>query len=103
VPGPDSEGRLAKNEALFREVNERIKRLSEQLDVREAVEFTCECADAACTESIPVAIDEYERVRRQPRLFLVAPTHVFPEVEDVIEEHGGFWVVCKHAAAAAPA
>ena len=92
--GPRIE-RTKKNEALFREVNERIRRLGEALDA-DATEFTCECADGTCTENIPVLLPEYERVRRDPRKFLVAPRHVLPELEEVVERQDRYWVVRKH-------
>ena len=47
----DRATRIGKNEALFREVNERIRELTS--DERDA-EFLCECGDPSCTKPIPL-------------------------------------------------
>jgi hypothetical protein len=44
------EARIARNEALFREVNERVKEISDASEGR--VDFLCECGDDQCTASI---------------------------------------------------
>jgi hypothetical protein len=105
----DNEGRLraeryAENEALFREVNERIRELSEPWTSNgDRVEFTCECANLGCAERIAVLLKEYEEVRSYPDRFLVAPGHLDLEVEDIVTEHDGFWVVEKRGHAGATA
>jgi hypothetical protein len=48
--------RIAKTEALFRNVNEGIKEASDRFD-SDAAEFVCECGDAACTERIQVPLE----------------------------------------------
>ena len=87
--------RMAKNEALFRDVNERVRQLHGRADT-ERHEFLCECADGECVETIMLTTDEYERVRADPVQFVFAPGHVSPEVEDVVEENERFAVVQKH-------
>jgi len=85
--------RLARNQALFREVNERITEIkSPVISFRELV---CECSDPTCTKSLAVAMEEYEAVRSQPRWFLVARGHEMPEVERVVEDKDRFLVVEK--------
>ena len=85
--------RLAKNQALFREVNERIKEISES---RGFVEFLCECSNTDCRESLAVRPDEYDQVRAHSTRFLVAPGHLTPEVETVVDDvQGRFLVVEK--------
>ena len=84
--------RLARNQALFREVNERINELVKAPTVS-FHEFICECTDASCTESLAVAVREYEAVRSNPRHFLVARDHELPEVERVVEDNGRFLTV----------
>ena len=76
---PGMEGRLAVNEELFREANDRMRRLYEasggDLDENE---FVCECGDARCTATIRMPIGEYEAVRREGRFF-VAFGHAEPD------------------------
>lgn len=84
--------RIGKNEALFREVNERIGDVAEGT----ATEFLCECGDASCTRPIRLMLAEYERVRSDPRLFAVLPGHQVEDVETVVEETDRFLVVEKH-------
>ena len=55
------EERIARNEALFREVNERIAESAQRFESQGA-EFVCECADQDCTERVEATLDEYERV-----------------------------------------
>ena len=92
------EERAARNEALFREVNERVEEL--HADGR-AAEFICECADDTCTVFITVPLETYERVRSNPRHFLVRQGHEMPQLEEVVEECGDFLIVSKTAPAAA--
>ena len=87
--------RAAHNQAVFREVNERVEELHDQLASRGTAEFVCECADATCAQQITVALATYERVRNDPHLFFVAPGHVRPEIEHVDEEAEGFVIVRK--------
>ncbi|HWH06146.1 MAG TPA: hypothetical protein VNT23_06890 [Gaiellaceae bacterium] len=86
---------VGRNEALFRDVNERIRELTTQFVVPPPLEVVCECADAGCTQRIEVPVQLYERVRADGGLFLVAPGHVAPDVESVREKHGSFEVVEK--------
>ena len=85
---------LARNQSLFREVNEKIEAVSrdEPLTFHE---FACECADAECTEQISMTLEEYEHVRRVPTHFAVKPGHVYPEVERVVDADQRFEVVEK--------
>ena len=93
------EERLAGNEALFREVNERVAEVAEAFVEVEAtadpVTFNCECGRATCTEQIAMTLIEYERVRALPTHFAVAPGHELPEVERVVEQHPNYLVVEK--------
>ena len=86
--------RIAKTEALFREVNERIAETSDRLDAEEA-EFMCECADAGCSERLEVPLEEYESVRSDPTQFLLDPEHVEPKVETIVRRRRGYAVVQK--------
>ena len=100
------EERLAKNEALFREVNERIQEIDERLDATASDgqvlwEFICECADERCFERLQLHRREYEDVRRVATRFLIVPGHEIKGIERVVEEHDRYHVVEKGVGAAA--
>ena len=91
--------RAAKNEALFRDVNERVKEIDEAHHVAtdERWEFLCECALADCLERISLDKEEYETVRSNPVRFVVAPGHEMPDIEHVVRSGEGYVVVEKDA------
>jgi hypothetical protein len=93
--GAVEDARVAKTEALFREVNERVAERAEEFE-SETAEFVCECADPTCTKRIPAALHEYEEVRAEGDQFLVAPGHeARPDMERVVTRVDGFQVVRK--------
>jgi hypothetical protein len=83
----DQQLHAARNQSLFREVNEQIERVSRTSGLT-FHEFSCECADESCTESIPLTIQEYEHIRRIPTHFAVKPGHVYSDLERVVETDG---------------
>jgi hypothetical protein len=90
--------KAAKNQALFREINERVKDLNEGFSLVAPVgEWLCECANDTCTERVSMTADEYEAIRQEATRFFVAPDdeHVWPDVELVIERRESYWVVEK--------
>lgn len=90
--------RVGKNEALFRQVNERIEQLNESFaTITDTFEVICECGDSGCVMQISIANDAYERVRTDATLFIVAPGHENSEVEDIVETQSAYHVVRKHA------
>lgn len=93
------EKRVARNEALFREVNERIEDLAERLGGNERTDFICECGADDCTAPITLTLREYEQVRAAANLFAVLPDHVAPDVESVVEEREGYVVIAKRPGA----
>jgi hypothetical protein len=86
--------RFARNEAVFREVNERIEELTRE---SESLALMCECGNPQCKEPLRLTVAEYERVRQEPTHFLVAPGHVIPEIEAVVDGTERFEVVRKLA------
>ena len=89
--------RLARNEALFREVNERVRAIA-TVHGRDAhvYEFFCECSNTDCTFQLQGTLAEYEAVRAHGDCFLIAPDHSLPEIELVVERTDAWWVVEKH-------
>ena len=94
MPG-ESEGRVARNESIAREVNEAIEHGRGPADVQAPVAFRCECGRFGCNKLIEVTMGEYERVRSHPRQFLVATGHEQPEFETVVQARETYSVVEK--------
>ena len=89
--------RIGLNEALFREVNERVKGINDGFGTRlEEAEFVCECGQEACTEQIRLRMPDYEALRADPTHFAVLPGHEIPDVETVIARQDGYLIVEKH-------
>jgi hypothetical protein len=87
--------RLGANESIFREINEGIERGQWPGEEDSPVGFRCECARFGCNELIELSVREYERVRSNPRHFIVLPGHERPDVELVVERREGYLVVEK--------
>ena len=68
--------RVARNDATFREANEKIRAAAEVLATTiERVPFICECAEERCVEVVRLDLDEYGEIRSNPRWFLNVPGH----------------------------
>jgi hypothetical protein len=94
----EREQRLARNEALYREVNERVAEVADrflEVESQTPVSFICECGAATCTEPIVTTLVEYEAIRSEPTRFVVVPGHELPEIETVVERRPGYFVVEK--------
>ena len=91
----ESERRLARNEALFRETNEAIERGQWPSDPSKLVRFRCECSRMDCGDALEITLAEYERVRSFPRRFVVAVGHESPAVETVVSRAHSHLVVEK--------
>jgi hypothetical protein len=88
------------NQSVFREVNESLEKLNEELSqVIPVGDFVCECADTDCTARVGLTIAEYEQLRSVPTHFAVRHGHVLPDAERVVERHAGYTVVEKFEAA----
>jgi 5-bromo-4-chloroindolyl phosphate hydrolysis protein len=92
----EREVRAARNQALFRAVNERLRALNETFaTMTQTFTIACECADVGCMEMIVIEPKDYLAIRAEPRRFAVLPAHVYPDVEDVVAEADGYVVVEK--------
>jgi len=97
----EREIRAARNQALFRAVNEQAKELNETFaSLTGSFAIACECADTSCIETLKISPGEYEKVRANPRHFAVLPDHIYPEVEQVVGTSEQYVVVEKMAKAA---
>jgi len=88
--------RIGLNEALFREVNERVKAINTGFgEPLPETDFVCECGLDSCTERVRMTLPAYEALRADPTHFAVRPGHQIPDVETVVEEHDDYVVVEK--------
>ena len=90
----------ARNQALFREVNERIEHVGQSFATDGQTSFLCECGNREFTQTIDLSRSEYERVRAHASRFVVALNHENPEVESVVEQNSRFAIVETYAGAA---
>ena len=86
--------RAARNQSLFRAINEELKVATHAVDP-ESFTIACECADPACVETLEVEVERYAQIRADPTHFIVLPGHIYPEVERVIVEDARFQIVEK--------
>ena len=91
----ERERRMAQNEALFREVNERVEAIAHRLGPDVPYEFVCECANADCTFRIKLTHGQYASIRADPKQFVVLPLHFTPEVETLVVKNENHWLVRK--------
>ena len=77
------EERLGRNDALFREVNERIVEAAQNFDV-ERSEIFCECANVECVERIELSPLLYEQARQGEATFIIVDGHADSSIERVV-------------------
>jgi hypothetical protein len=98
------EERLAKNEIVFRDVNERIEKMAlghdQALRGRRDLGFLCECSNVDCTLRLLLTLTEYEQARSDSTQFVVALGHELPEIEQVVFVADTYQLVRKHGSAA---
>jgi hypothetical protein len=89
--------RIGRNDAIFREANERIADVADDAELEESAPFLCECADQNCTEIVRMSAHAYAAIRADPRRFLNVPGHQASAQGwgQVVEEHDGYVVVEK--------
>jgi hypothetical protein len=83
------------NEALFREVNERVEERAQPSANGETVAILCECANVGCTERITLTSAEYEAAHADSAHFTVVPGHATLDVEEIVTQNERFEVVRK--------
>jgi hypothetical protein len=91
----ESERRVGLNEAIFREVNERLEEVGDSFGL-DYLDMICECANIDCAERITLSMREYEALRTNPRLFAVVPGHEIDNLEEVVEHRDGYDVILKN-------
>jgi hypothetical protein len=79
---------------LFRSVNERIRELDDGWRASD-YEFVCECADEHCFASLGIDRDEFDRIAARPGMYVVAPGHEQPDVDEIVERHEQYMLVAR--------
>jgi hypothetical protein len=93
----DREVRAARNQAMFRAVNEKLRELNQAFsNVSETYAIACECADTSCVRTLEIAMEEYVTVRAHPNRFLVLADHVIQDVEVTVAQNNGYAIVEKN-------
>jgi hypothetical protein len=90
----DQDVRIAKTEAFFRHVNERIAESAERFG-SEYAEFVCECDDQSCVERVEVKLADYDAVRENGTRFILLPGHENKRIERVVERRARYRIVEK--------
>jgi hypothetical protein len=90
-----AEDRIARNETLFREVNERIEAGQWPTRRDEPVAFRCECGSLACNSLVELTLPAYEHVRASATHFVLVSGHELPAIERVLERSATYVVVEK--------
>ena len=92
----------ARNEALLRTVNDRIRALDAEAgwaDVGHLFEFQCECGNPdGCDGRVEMSLPDYEHVRAQRDRFAVVPGHEDEAIEQVVERKERYYIVDKRDA-----
>jgi len=89
----------AKNEEVFRDVNDLIEQGAERLRVDRRVPFHCECADASCSETVDLTPAEYDRIASHRFRFVVQPGHERADIETVVSTNERYLIVEKQGEA----
>ena len=84
--------RCAKNQSLFREVNEHIEDIATPSSY---TLFVCECVQTDCNSTVSVTLPEYEAIRSHSNRFFVLDGHQVEAVEEVVETTDRYLVVSK--------
>jgi hypothetical protein len=99
--GQEERERRARNQLLFRAVNEQIVNLTERFQAELSdLDLVCECADPSCTGTIRLGLEDFGRIDQVQEAFLVLRGHEDLQVEDVVDSRDGYVIVRKRNLAA---
>ena len=88
--------RHAENEALARDVNERVGAVTASWYAPgEPLEFVCECSQEECSARIHLLMSEYRELRSSQHWFALVPDHIVLEIERQVRKLGDAVVVEK--------
>jgi hypothetical protein len=94
--------RIASNDVIFRDANERIRASAERYGISELVPFICECAEPECAQVVRLSLSEYEAIRSDADLLLTATGHAgTADASGLVEAtRGGYQIVRRGPRAA---
>jgi hypothetical protein len=77
--------KIARNNSVFRDANEQIATAAAEygLGDERTLPMLCECSEPRCTQVIRILLDDYRRVREDPRHFVHALGHE-PEIPGAV-------------------
>ena len=87
--------RAARNEEVFRNVNDQIEKAADLHGRDVPLRFHCECGQASCFETIELMPYPYDRISEHGYRFIVLNGHEEQSIERFIEKHDGWLVVEK--------
>jgi hypothetical protein len=87
--------RIEENEKLFREVNERVAEMHKGFQTGPDPEWVCECGDESCFDKVAVSLADYQEIRARNDWFFIRPGHEKLDVERVVQQRDGYYVVEK--------
>lgn len=90
--------RREENQKLFRVGNERLRAAVHEhppAAVDGRIPFLCECADEFCNGRVELPLDDWERVVRKPKHYVMVAGHPRSEGEKVVGMVEGYDVVRK--------
>lgn len=104
-----SKRRLAENEVIFRQANQKVakgfKKLKEVANedmtkewlhrLDEPVPFFCECSDEKCHKRIKLKPSEYDRLHQNNSQFVLYPGHNIASLERIVRSEDQYIVVEK--------
>ena len=76
-------------------INEGVETAFEAEPQDASLYFICECGLEQCDRTVRITKAEYERVRSDPRQFVIFRDHLIPDVEQVVSDGDTFLVVAK--------
>lgn len=105
-----SKRRMAENEVVFRNYNEKIqkgfdklKQLAEEEGHQGLIKendaslyFYCECSDENCRKRVSLKPSRYNEIHKHRNHFVMIPGHEVKSIERIIEKNSKFLVAEKH-------
>ncbi len=70
-------------------------RRGSRLSANSEMLFLCECDDEKCIDTISMSTEEYQKVHRKTKYFIVVPSHVHLDLEEIISSFNTYALVGK--------